>query len=411
MLATQSSLFSEDKANLQMKAKVELLCKNKPRWLNKTSGVFQPAQLFEARIVTIRPTMLNGTRTAATSGGDHGTDKFASIKNGKLQMSALFTQLASMPSTTGIDGARRPNEPNLKVGAVNRFFEDLTNKIGLFFQDLFHKLVRWFEGLLRRKPANHFNGREAANAGWNNYNWNVKCSKKNRTEEGAAPKGRERRDTGNHRHDTPNFRYVNYKPVEDRLDALYRHPFEFVQLEDGSVQSVKLSELDTDPNVINFKKFVAHAFATQLDDRKRDVVESDHMGEYMSHYQMEYDEPLRARNADQYIKSMYGGGRDGRRARRDTPHMVSVVRSVRQKDIIKKNDDHYRNKLLCLADIDFSAQQVQLIEDNMLVASGKFFFVFWTKFCCCCRNHRLIECLVFSCFVSVLRATSFRRTL
>lgn len=342
-----------------MKAKVELLCKNKPRWLNKTSGVFQPAQLFEARIVTIRPTMLNASTEKEISRDDASIEKFASIKNGQLQMSALFTQLASIPNTNTTEQGLRPNQPNLKVGAVNRFFEDLTQKVGLFFQDLFHKIVRWFEGLLKKKPVNHFNSREIENVGWNNYNWNIQCANQSDTEVSK----RMRRDTNS-------FRYVNYKPVENRLDQLYRHPFEFVQLEDGSVQNVKLSEFDKDPNVINFKKFIAQAFATQLDDRKREVVEKDHMGEYMSHYQMEYDEPLRARNADQYIKSMYTG-RAARRQREITPHLVSVVRSVRQKDIIKKNDDHYRNKLLCLADIDFTAQQVQLIEDNMLVASGK----------------------------------------
>lgn len=385
-MTTQSKLFDQSNSSLQIKTLFQVECIGKPKWLNRTSGDFKSGIQMEARIVSMRPTVIPASASQSYT------------SNSKLQMSSLFSQLASLPD-------QERGKPNIKVGAINTFFEQIADKIGEFFKKIFDSLVKYFDGMIKasnRSKSGHVSKREESRT---KFNWN-KCTPQNYTftpvQARSFEASRTKRNTKEQK--STSFTNVDYLPVEADLTGKYQRPFRFVQLEDGSVQSISLASDDLDPTVINFKQFLAQSFSTQLDERKRKVLESSTLGRHMSHYQMEYDEPSLARaNPQGYMKNLQTetsrekNGHKNKRATH-TRHLVSVIRSIHSDDILESSDDvtastrheeeeeHGLRKFgknkefnlksgpaaLKLANIDFTAEQVQLIENNLLIASGKY---------------------------------------
>ena len=355
-MATQSSLMEQQDANLLVKTKLELTCSQKTMWLNQTNGQLVPGQQFDVRIISVIPVPLDANINTET------------IKSGRLQMAALFASLENISDTA--DTANRPSEPhrNLKVGAVNKFFAEFAKSFSELIAQLFQKLIKFFENLVHRKKVHNTSIRTSG------ITW--KCNTNNNNKNDSSIRRQKRQS----------FKSINFSQFEREINSLFELPFSFLQLEDGSVVNVQLSPSEKNLNVMHFKRFIAQSFATQLDESKKTVLEKSTLGEHNSHYQMEYDELDKTKvTPEQYMSSVT----NRRRIRRSSSfsksfkemHIVSVVRTIKRADMInphnnpeKENERNlYQHKALQLADIEFDAQQVQLIEANMLVASGGYF--------------------------------------
>ncbi|KAI2805399.1 hypothetical protein BLOT_004395 [Blomia tropicalis] len=341
MMMTQGGLLDRfADSSMMVKTKIELKCLQKQMWLNKTNGQLKNAQLFEAKILAMTP-IQNDNKTTETIGSS------VTIKNGRLQMAALFENLEKIPDSGDLHNG--PYQPNLKVGAVNEFFTDFTKSLGELLQKLFQKMVKFLENLLHR--AKNSQGRSTVGI-------SMKCSD-----------GNNRMSRRAKRH---SFKSVDSKEFSEKLNELYEKPFKFVQLNDGSIRSIQLSASDADPGVRHFKHFLAYAFATHLDASKKSIREQSTLGDHISHYQVEYDEPDRSKvTPEQYINGML-------RSKRSNSHLVSIVRTIKRSDMLASDQtgrerNQYKHKTLKLSDIDFNAQQVQLVENNILVASGGYF--------------------------------------
>lgn len=368
VMATQSSLMEKNDANLLIKTKLEVKCMEKKMWLNESSGQLKNGQLLEARITAIMPMHLSPADNQAET---------VTIKNGRIQMAALFASLEQMPDSTfnksfsgSTNGNKHPKQPNLKVGAVNQFFTDFAKSFGELVSQLFKKLVKFFENLLKRSKSGN-----AVRSNGGGISW--KCRSGQTVTEANGRSGRQKR---HHQ----SFKSINFAQFHGQFAELFKHPFSFIQLEEGSVQSVQLSPAERNPMVMHFKRFLAQAFSTNLNRRSKVLKESSSLGSHLSHYQIEYDEVDGAKvTPEQYMAdAVGGGGRAAKRAKRqtaDTPHLVSVLRVVRQEDILleepsgKERNQYLHRKAMRLADVPFSAQQVQLVDRNIIVASGGYF--------------------------------------
>lgn len=318
MLVTQSSLFAQDGANLQVRALIELKCLRHQKWHNESSGFDRDGQLLEARINSVTPILLEKR-----------------VDNAGLQMAALFSSLKAMEEME-----RNRNQPNIRLGSVNGAFAEMSDKFGRWLKEMFYKVVQFFERILKKQKSG--------------------------TQDGITFRCEESRRQKRH----TSFKSIDFEKLSPQFERMYEHPFSFVQLDDGSIEEIQISEKEVDPNVVLLKRFIAKTFATQLDERKKTVVESSEFGTHLSHYEIDYDEPDRKRmTPEEYMSSMY------RRSRRSEPidsHLVSVIRSVSRADILEnRGANQLRAGVVGIGQIDFSAQQVQLIHGNMLVASGK----------------------------------------
>lgn len=321
VMVTQSSLFDQSQGNLQVKANIELKCLRKKKWTNETLGVIKHGQMLEARIKSIEPV--------------HLESKVVSSKSAGLQMATLFTSLKNIDKNYSSD---KMKAQSIKLGAVNGFFGEMAESFGKWLKEMFQKLMTFFKQLVNRDKDNAFPG------------ISLRCD-----------------DPVDRRQKRDSFSSINLKQFARHFQDLYYRPFTFFQLEDGSIKDIQISSEETDPNVILYKKFISNSFSTNLDDRKKKVLEKSDLGTHMSHYQMEYDEPdTKKVTPEGYMASMYRNVR-----RRSTEnHLVSVVRSVRKEDLIGAHNQKILGASV-IDNFDFSAQQVQLVRGNMLVASGK----------------------------------------
>uniref|UniRef100_T1K6S6 Vitellogenin domain-containing protein n=1 Tax=Tetranychus urticae TaxID=32264 RepID=T1K6S6_TETUR len=73
--------------------------------------------------------------------------------------------------------------------------------------------------------------------------------------------------------------------VNHLLDEKIELPFEFVQLPGGPIPEIRLSKLETNEAVKNFKKHIVDTFATQLATGKQSTIEKSPIGEHISHYE------------------------------------------------------------------------------------------------------------------------------
>lgn len=326
-----------------MRTLLQLECLKKAQWLNETSGKWKSGQVFEAKISNIEP-----IRNIAVDGKDRG-----------LQMAALFANLAHFD-----EKIPEPVDPNVvfqyknvRLGTVNNFFEKLID------------IGRWILEWLNKFWINFKNSR-IKNGNMVQFNCDADIFINNEK--------RARRDNG---------KKMDVNQFSANYSNMYRHPFRFIQLEDGSIQNIHLSDMDKDPIIRQFKMFIASTFKTQLDERKKHVVEDSEFGKHMAHYQVEYDEPDSKKiSPEQYIRNKYQN-----RTKRFTPHLVSIMRRFKHDDIIwnenkpansepkfnglirqsrvKKEDEKKFSKF------NFDVQEVQLVRNNMIVASGSYHFL------------------------------------
>ncbi|KAF7487699.1 hypothetical protein SSS_01976 [Sarcoptes scabiei] len=422
VMATQSSLLNDDKDIVQIKSKLELKCLEKIHWLNETSGQLIPGQVFEAKIITLQPIRLNGTKN----------------KSAKLQMEALFQNLQSLENEEHNSGRKNSknstdNRHNIKLGAVNNFFTEMADKLGKWLAEMFDKLVKLIQRWTKRRQDSPIStqciddgdGGDHDEFGESKYSW------KDFNETDLLSSSSDKRNRNENRREKRRTSKTNLDRFNSEYVELYQRPFKFIQLEDGTIQNIRVSEQDTDPNVIQFKKFLARAFSTQLDDRKKTVLEQSELGEHYCHYQMEYDDDdsvpkhnrdsnvdddvviissdmndntnelsrrhnsIRNKNHHQKRHSNWrsvdddDGDGDGSDLNESKHRLISVMREFKNKDVIeRKQSSNYRinstsnenegdanilRTKIGLNRLDFNVQEVQLIHGKMIVASGGYF--------------------------------------
>lgn len=355
--------MEKNDANLLIKTKLEVRCMERKMWLNESSGELKSGQLFEARITAMMPMHLDASNTNQA--------ETVTIKSGKIQMAALFASLDSMPDSANTNtpslGNNKPKQPNLKVGAANQFFSDFAKSFGELVSQLFKKLVKFFENLLKR---NKNSGAAVRSSG---ISWKCKSGQTVREEEETFSARNSRRQK---RH-SQSFKSINFAQFHNQFSNMFKQPFSFIQLEEGSVQNVQLSPAEKNPTVMHFKRFLAQSFSTNLNRRSKLVKESSTLGNHLSHYQMEYDEVDGTKmTPEQYMADTVRQSRAKRHT--DTPHLVSVVRVIKQEDMLVEPSGQERNqylhkKAMKLSDVPFSSQQIQLVDKNVIVASGGYF--------------------------------------
>ncbi|OTF73070.1 hypothetical protein BLA29_004946 [Euroglyphus maynei] len=303
-----------------------------------------------------------------------------SNKQGQLQMASLFVTLRNLNEMTNNSNGNGENDrkmPNLKVGAVNGFFSELTKRFTDWFSDLMRKFIQYFQSIMSK---NRQKGTVPVSIFHCNNGNDVTTRKpepfSSSSSSASFERNRDRRTV-----EQP----IDLEQFTDNYTEMYRHPFRFVQLTDGSIQNIQLSELDSDPTIIQFKKFIARSFATQLDERKKSVIEESDLGTHYCHYQMEFDdngnEPKQYPNRSSRLRrSSYPDY--------ESQHIVSVMREFKSDDIIIKRRNNNQRPSLRSEEIfndnpnkqepvmnhmDFNVQEIQLIHDNMVVASGGYF--------------------------------------
>ena len=367
-MATQSRLFNDnDDEYIQIKTRIELKCLLKTNWLNETDNQLRNGQIFEANIRQIQPIRIKNTSPSKNN------------KNGQLQMASLFATLKNLNEITnatdnsgGGGGDNDRKQPNLKVGAVNGFFTDLAKRFGDWFIELMQKFFQYLQTIMLNK-----NRRKSGSVPVNFY----QCSQnKNNESKITTRKPESSRIRRNTEQSSSSSMPIDLEQFASDYSEMYRHPFQFVQLMDGSIQNIKLSELDQDPNIIQFKKFIIRSFGTQLDERKKRIIEIDELGTHYCHYQMEFDEP--DVNNEQYLNQRSSSSKKHHSKRSyEDDHIVSIMRQFKSDDIIVKSrnnrlpksrsfdNDNVKSESV-MNFMDFNVQEIQLVRNNMVVASG-----------------------------------------
>ncbi|KAH9422397.1 hypothetical protein DERP_003073 [Dermatophagoides pteronyssinus] len=292
-------------------------------------------------------------------------------------MASLFATLKNLNEITnatdnsgGGGGDNDRKQPNLKVGAVNGFFTDLAKRFGDWFIELMQKFFHYLQTIMSNK-----NRRKSGSVPVNFY----QCSQnKNNESKITTRKPESSRIRRNTEQSSSSSMPIDLEQFASDYSEMYRHPFQFVQLMDGSIQNIKLSELDQDPNIIQFKKFIIRSFGTQLDERKKRIIEIDELGTHYCHYQMEFDEP------DVNKKPVHYLNQRSKRHSYEDDHIVSIMRQFKSDDIIVKRHNNRLPKSRSYIDdnlksesvmnfMDFNVQEIQLVRNNMVVASGGYF--------------------------------------
>ncbi|KAH7640079.1 hypothetical protein HUG17_4112 [Dermatophagoides farinae] len=398
VMATQSSLFANEddgdhRQQIQIKTGLELKCLQKINWLNRTDGHLKPGQIFEVMISKMQPIRIKNQQNNSQNSGQTS-----------LQMASLFQTLKNLDKMMMTDNKNETKIPNLKIGAVNGFFSEFSKNFADWFMDLLRKLFGFMQSLMSKKRQKQQTPVPVKNIFKCDADDNVDAKKPTTTTSTttttttSSSRHRKRQNPMVHRSNNDD-EPVNLEQFTENYSEMYGRPFRFIQLSDGSIQNIRLSDEDQDPNVRQFKKFIARSFATQLDERKKRTVEESDLGLHYCNYQMEFDnEEMSGGNNSEPQNYLNRSSVEQQRQRlskrsssssfrddHESEHIVSVIRQFKTDDIIIKRrqqqqqqgpgfrSEDLKSSESIMKNLDFNVQEVQLIRGNMVVASGGYF--------------------------------------